>query len=64
MALHNCIFIDDTEHVYLKFQFNHFKNKEVLANHKPHTQEKLVFRKILNSKPLTLNSKFTLNPKP
>ena len=44
-VLRKYILIFDAERVYLKLQATNVKNKEVTANSKPQTLEKLVFRK-------------------
>ena len=44
-VLDNFIFDFDAEQVYLKPRVTNLKNKEVTADPKPQTLEKLVFRK-------------------
>ena len=51
-------FIFDAEQVYLKLQATNFKNKEVIANHRPQILEKNGLSKIL-----TLNPTHKIRPK-
>ena len=50
-VLDNCILDFDAEQVYLKPQVINLKNKEVTANPKPQTLEKIGFSKTLYPKP-------------
>ena len=62
LVLHNCIVNFDSEKSFLKTSNNHlpsFKNKEVTTHPKSQPLEKNP-----NSKPYTLNTKFTLNQWP
>ena len=56
-VLHVSVVIFDAEQVYVELQITNFKNKEVTANLKPQTLEKICFSK-------TLYTKFSLNPEP
>ena len=50
-VLHNCTLVFDAEQVYLKLQITIINNREVTANPKHQTLEKIRFSKTLHPKP-------------
>ena len=60
IILGNCIVIFDTELVYLKLQVTNFKKRNLYQTLNPNPRKYWSFE---NSKPKTLYTKVTLNPK-